>query len=446
MIQIGKLYKVSRRTLITSFLVLFLMAVCIVFSSINEQRLQHIENATYLLTSETNKIQYTIDSQFMNTRTLEMIVASHDGEVLHFESVAKMMFEDISSMRSIQLAPNGVISYVYPLEGNEKAFIDLFADPDRRDEAIWSRDTGNMTLSGPYELAQGGMGVIVRRPIYLETHNGEHEFWGFSTIVLDVPEIFDDADLDLLTDRNYYYRIWRYLPGTEEIQTITANTDKDISYGIRGEISVPNNLWYIDIAPADGWVPFSQIIIKSLIALVIVILSTLTLAGVLTSLNQREELIQQTNTDALTGLKNSRFFMNTLKEFSAEQKHFTVFYLDMNNFKQINDKYGHDVGDLVLKEVANRIKNCIRDGDIASRIGGDEFTIILSGDTSPDICALIKERLKKSISRPCTLSNIPFSLDISVGFARCPDDHEDMEKVIRIADQRMYEEKKLSKM
>ena len=80
-------------------------------------------------------------------------------------------------IRSIQLAPQGDVQYVYPLEGNEGAFGNIFEDPERATEAKKARDTGETTLAGPFELYQSGKGIVVRQPIYLE-ENGENNFWG----------------------------------------------------------------------------------------------------------------------------------------------------------------------------------------------------------------------------------------------------------------------------
>ena len=124
-----------------------------------------------------------------------------------------------------------------------------------------------------------------------------------------------------------------------------------------------------------------------------------------------------------------------------------LFYLDMNNFKQVNDQYGHDTGDALLREVAVRIKSCIRENDIATRIGGDEFTVILVQKGSEEIGRRMKTRLKEHISTAFTLAEDapPFYPEISVGFARFPEDSAEVETIIRLADQRMYEEKRASK-
>lgn len=434
--------KGKQKTLIVSFFVMLLIAVVIVFTIISGRKQRNIEHAYYMMTSETSKLQYAIDSRLLTTKILEMIVNNEHGEIHDFKRIAEILYEEDPSLRSIQLAPDGIVSYVYPEQGNENAYVDLFQDPERRKEAEHARDTGEMTLAGPYELLQGGMGLIARNPIYVKDEAGNPSFWGFSIVVLNLPEIFNRVNLDLLTDQDYYYRVWRINPNTNQVQSIAENTDIELPEAAIGEIHVPNGTWYLSLLPQNGWVPAWEIFTEAFAALFIVSLATLALGCFLTVLHQKEELINQANTDSLTGIKNGRYFLEKIKLLAALDTKFVLFYLDMNNFKQINDQYGHDTGDRVLQAVANRIRDCIRDTDIAARIGGDEFTVIITQNSTEEFCHSMKQRLQQNVAQPYTLSDGTFFPEISVGFARYPEDSAEVESVMRMADQRMYDEKR----
>lgn len=429
----------------TAFVIMTLGAAALIAGVSLQQRERNIENTEYFLESEINKLQYAIDSRILAIRILEVMVISMDGQDLPFDEVASMLYEGDDAVRSLQLAPDGIIQYVYPLEGNEQAFLDLFHDDFRREDAEWSRDTGNMTFSGPYELAQGGMGVVARKPFYLENGAGEKDFWGFGTVVLNVPEIFDRANLDLLSDQSLYYRIWRRVPDTGEIQAIAENTDLPLDTAVRGEIKVPNGVWYLSLQPQVGWVSRKRVVTEGIVSLIIVTLGSLTLAGIMIALRQHQELEHQAVTDSLTGIHNGRYYLDQLKELTASKTPFVLFYLDMNNFKKINDTYGHDAGDEVLKTVAARIQECIEEQDIAARIGGDEFTITLLKNGNEELCSAMAQLLKQTVAQPMQLGKELFYPDISVGWACCPGDSDKMEDVIRLADQRMYCEKRASK-
>lgn len=441
--KMKQIYKERNGSLLLFFLVVFLVASAAVLCLSLAQKHDNIKNAGFLADSEVKKIQYAIDSRLLTVEILEMLVISHNGNLPDFDSIAEQLFSDDPALRSLQLAPDGIVTYVYPASGNDNAYFNLFEDPEQSAEAIYARDTGKTTLAGPQKLKQGGLGIIARNPIYLQKEDGSKLFWGFSTAVLNIPELFDMADLNLLDNQNYYYRIWRDHPVTGECQVISENTDCVFMNPVRRMITVPNGTWYLDIVSQTGWVPVHQFLLRCMIAMAIVLLSTIVFAGILTILQQRRELVLQTNIDPLTGIKNNRFFLNMIKDLADGEVPFTIFYLDMNDFKQINDQYGHDTGDLVLKETAVRICQCISKADTATRVGGDEFTITTTHFITEEDCMKLKSDLKQNVGKAMLLDeNTSFYPSISVGYARFPAEAEDVESVIRLADQRMYEEKR----
>lgn len=430
-----------KKVLIIAYLLLsffFAALICVTCFFLTKDK---VVSTREFVANEENKMRFAITSRLQNTKTLEADVMTHKGEVVDFDEVAAFLFEEDSAIRSLQLAPDGVVTYVYPLEGNEGAFIDLFADPDRRADAELARDTDEVVLSGPFELAQGGMGLVARNPIYLED-GGQRSFWGFSIVILGVPEIFDISNMELFNSQDYYYRLWRNLPGSDERQVIAENTDSSLDNAIQQDITVANAVWHLDIAPQGKWVSRPLLVILIGTCSIIITLSMIALSSHLTVLEQREELIRQNNTDVLTGIRNTRFFMRRIRKMASEHKPCAIFYLDLNSFKEINDNYGHDEGDKILVEVARRIQSCIRDEDIAARIGGDEFTVTVVTDESEEYCANLQEQITQCVAKPYMIDGMTFYPSVSIGFARYPYDSAEIEKVMRIADQRMYAQKR----
>lgn len=94
------------------------------------------------------------------------------------------------SIESVQLAPHGVVTDIYPAEGNEAGKIDLLHDKDRGEISCYARDNHTVITQGPFELKQGDYGIAVRNPVYLNDENGQEYFWGFTIVILRVPEIF----------------------------------------------------------------------------------------------------------------------------------------------------------------------------------------------------------------------------------------------------------------
>jgi diguanylate cyclase (GGDEF)-like protein len=142
--------------------------------------------------------------------------------------------------------------------------------------------------------------------------------------------------------------------------------------------------------------------------------------------------------DEMTGLYNKRFFEFLLDRYKKEDLEIGVIFLDLDNFKKINDTYGHIFGDRVLKTVAGIIKQAIRDIDYAFRFGGDEFVILIFAEY--DVLLKVAERIKEKVS---STKVDEITVQCSLGYAHCPNDDKDLEKVLHLADKRMYEEKKI---
>ena len=158
-------------------------------------------------------------------------------------------------------------------------------------------------------------------------------------------------------------------------------------------------------------------------------------------IGQKIELQTMANTDGLTGLFNERYFSSRLavKERIGEQ--FVLFYLDLDRFKPVNDSYGHDVGDKLLKAVAKRLLKCTRSCDLAFRIGGDEFALIVANGLSDSACEALAERIDRSMHEPFVVDGKVITVGASCGWARHPEEGTASEVRV-IADQRMYNSKR----
>ena len=161
-------------------------------------------------------------------------------------------------------------------------------------------------------------------------------------------------------------------------------------------------------------------------------------------MGQQHELENLANTDALTGLFNKRYFEKMMEIRDEKKKPYALFYMDLDLFKPVNDTYGHEMGDKVLKEVAKRLLKCIRSNDYAFRIGGDEFMLILNGNLDAQICKKRIERIKKLIGEPYEFDGHTIKIGISCGSAVYPDDADCAADIQKIADKRMYADKKIN--
>ena len=156
----------------------------------------------------------------------------------------------------------------------------------------------------------------------------------------------------------------------------------------------------------------------------------------------KQHLLQSlANTDGLTGLLNKRYFDRVLTVLEQHSQPFALFYMDLDRFKPVNDTYGHDVGDKLLKGVSQRLQGCIRSRDYAFRLGGDEFALLLLGPMEPETCARKMNLICEMVAVPYEIDGNTVSVGASCGYALYPAESVDVQQVRHIADQRMYENK-----
>jgi diguanylate cyclase (GGDEF)-like protein len=145
--------------------------------------------------------------------------------------------------------------------------------------------------------------------------------------------------------------------------------------------------------------------------------------------------------DALTGLPNRVLFREQLGEslkWTKRGEQFAVLFLDLDQFKMVNDTLGHSVGDELLKAVAGRLRGCLRETDIVARLGGDEFAVIQTSIAGPDDVIDLVTRILRAIREPCEAGGHQLVSDTSVGIAIAPDDGTDPDQLLKNADLAMY--------
>ena len=156
----------------------------------------------------------------------------------------------------------------------------------------------------------------------------------------------------------------------------------------------------------------------------------------------KQHLLQSlANTDGLTGLLNKRYFDRVLTVLEQHSQPFALCYMDLDRFKPVNDTYGHDVGDKLLKGISQRLQGCIRSRDYAFRLGGDEFALLLLGTMESEDCASKMNLICEMIAVPYEIDGNTVSVGASCGYALYPAESVDVQQVRCIADQRMYENK-----
>lgn len=166
-----------------------------------------------------------------------------------------------------------------------------------------------------------------------------------------------------------------------------------------------------------------------------------------TERRERDQVIKQlAYYDPLTGLPNRRLFEDrfilALANAERQGHKLALLVMDLDNFKQINDTYGHDTGDLVLKEMGGRLSDLLRKGDTVARMGGDEFIILLSNIRRKSDITIVAKKILRAIRLPFKLGGRPTQISTSIGISICPEQGSDKNILMRQADQAMYQAKK----
>jgi diguanylate cyclase (GGDEF)-like protein/PAS domain S-box-containing protein len=178
--------------------------------------------------------------------------------------------------------------------------------------------------------------------------------------------------------------------------------------------------------------------------------SAYVLANDITAHKMVERLLaQQALSDALTGLPNKRHFGDRLSQALAHARrreaHGAVLFVDLDDFKPVNDRLGHAAGDALLTQVAARLLGCVRAGDTVARVGGDEFAVLMEDVTSAEETGIIGSRIVSSLRSPFRLDEGEVAISCSIGVALFPDDGGDVAALMRNADRAMYRAKQSGK-
>jgi len=368
------------------------------------------------------------------TDTLKQVVISGDGNINKFYDIAAKMMDD--SIQSIQIAPNGVVTEIYPKEGNESGKIDLINDSDRGEISRYARDNDTVIMQGTFKLKQGGYGIAVRNPVYLENENGQKSFWGF-TIVMKVPEIFSES-VEALSNFGFKYSLQKCASPWDDTYEWVYGSKKELNDPVIYDFDVYRDKWRLEILPKSGFYNNSNLIYMFIGGVIIVLLLTgLTVA--LISINENRKLFKKLAvTDTLTGIYNRLGFNRQVEQYMRQnpQKHCVVAMLDIDDFKLVNDVYGHAAGDGVLQKLAESMKQYFSKDVILGRNGGDEFCIFMPDCTAVEVKPFLKKFTEETRNFYCKGEAHTFT--ISLGYAEYPVLADECSKLVRCADMALY--------
>lgn len=442
------------------------------------------------LSSRALVLQSVIDRNFNLMVSLEAYVSSNylenkdNQEVLNY--IASLYLGAQASTLNLIIAPKGIVKDVFPLKGNESIMNwDLLNDPrpNVQQQILHALQTKKMTMDGPFKLLQGMNGLVARKAVYQEG-----EFWGFVSVGVDVDQLLAEAGMKNGDPRNA--RLAIRTPGQPAFfgddSVFQARHTKAV-------IELADNSWELGALPPSSAAQsinqqisvtrasFITILVLGLLFFLYMVRQRDTLSKSvhertqelqlanedLTAVNEellagQQELQDSTKRlleseqmlsylayhDVLTGIHNRAYFQMVLKEQIVynEINHtsLAVLFFDLDNFKMVNDSHGHHMGDLMLREVVNRIQQSAPSYHTFARFGGDEFAILLEDCPDEQDVQRFCEQLIEIMKPPCLIAGRAFFISASIGIVQYPYGGLTWESLLKNADIAMYMAKKES--
>ena len=255
----SELYKKIRVHCYIVGLIAFLTALIVGVFLLHNLEKDEKTTGKYMAQITEKRVRARLDQYSMLSALLgNYISAGENLDENTFSELAEKIPNEDGVIKAFELAPEGIVTDIYPKQGNEGAFgLDMLQEHERKKDAILARDSGKYTLGGPYQLKQGGTGALLFNPVYQDNNSEQDEFWGFVILVIDWDRFIGEINLDYLSDADFCYRIWTYDRGSRDKIILAESQDNMPDNILTVECAVPNNTWYFDIIPSEGWSPRS---------------------------------------------------------------------------------------------------------------------------------------------------------------------------------------------
>lgn len=399
------------------------------------------------------RIEGEINSTLFFSASLVAHVATHpEIGKKEFNLIASEILSKGRNIKEIALAKDNVITHLYPLAGIETALgLDYHKLPLQWPAVKKALDLKGTVAAGPVDLIQGGKAIIMRTPIYTRTSISgdleEHKptYWGIASIVIDLLGFFQSANFHIVQNNIEFALRGKDGLGENGDMILGKATLFDVNTNaIISPIMLPNGTWQVAAVPVEGW--------TSNVAFLWVLrffgwITALIFGSLITSLSLSRKLNRDLAFyDHLTNLPNRRLLEDRMLQVMAYSKRYTasfgLFYLDLDDFKNVNDIYGHKVGDGLLIEASKRMLSSVRATDTVARVGGDEFIILVNDIHEESEMLNIRLQLEKNLFGAANINGINVVINASIGSSVYPEDDDSIDGLLKLADERMYAAKK----
>ncbi|NHB58838.1 sensor domain-containing diguanylate cyclase [Acinetobacter sp. 194] len=442
----GNKYKVS----IAVFILFFMIGAYIVSRLNAAEKEADAAHTEQIASGYASSIEKVIHHALSSTNTLAVMVHQANGQVENYPDLARYMLPMYKGAYALSIAPDGVMRQIEPAIQNQAVLNhDLFEHQDREAE-IKKILEGELKFFGPFKLIQGPLGAIGMLPVFLNDAQGEKYFWGYTLVSLKFPDAFEDVQLNDLEKQGYAYELVGNNPEKNNQREVIQRSKEALS---TNPIVIPIQLygteWQLSVSKSTHINSFNRLLFEYLLIFFGASLMAWLAYSLLTLSEQRAKLNAIAMFDPLTSLPNRRLLDikldGALHKAEEDQTGVVVCYVDLDGFKDVNDRLGHDIGDELLKIVSARLKSCLRDNDVIARVGGDEFVIVLTEIFSIDEAQLVMQRIIDVVNQPLFITGEEAHVTASLGAAIYQKNGDEAEQLLRSADQAMYIAKKSGK-
>ena len=269
--------KIQRKCYVVG-LIAFMSALFLAYFLLENIKKNEQAAVTYTAQNTVRRIQSQLDEYVTCSNVLEnVILAGYELNEEGFSTLASMLPNEDGVVKAFELAPKGVVAEIYPMEENAEAIgLDLLTAHERAVDAKLAKESMEYTIAGPFELRQGGTGALLLNPVYQMNTAEQREFWGFIVLVIDWDKFVAKMGLDRLSEADYCYRIWKEDSVTGEPNVLVQCPHTFPKDRLTVDCTLPNDRWYFDIIPSDGWIPISywisDVVICYVLSLLIAVL------------------------------------------------------------------------------------------------------------------------------------------------------------------------------
>ena len=428
-------------TVFSASLCCCLLAVFFLVQRRAQVEFSRLEN---IILAQRDDLKTELTSLLFKTQVLAALVVQNDGKVFGFDEVVKVIADSVS-VDSLTLAPGGVISYVYPLQGNEALLGTDLLDSSGGGFAVNPEMTASISLYGPFKQPGGNTVLTGRLPVFLKNAEGQRTFWGIASITLKFHRVLEAANFAQLEKQTLAYEILKIDPKNDEWESLAASArpfNAEMPHLVM-PLQILDAHWYLRISSDEAWYKS----VENCFYIFFVIVLSLLLAALAQRnrdlVDARQRLEEMVYKDTLTGALNRRGLFKVMADRfgNEESEKFCLYFMDLNQFKAINDTYGHKAGDRVLQHFAAAIEAVAPKDSVFARMGGDEFVLVVFSACTHEPIASGLASAAASLAKGLPGEGPYEPISFSVGKAEYPEDGQTFDDVLSRADKAMYQDK-----